>query len=272
MKKTAALVLTLLLAAATTFADSPKSGDAEPAKPAKPAAKKVQPADPAAIAAELDQLRQTLEAQQAEIQQLKEALSKRDRQIGEVRDAAASAGSTASAADAKATEAVAATAGVKTAAASLSTEVSDLRAKVGAKVAQESAEPKEGPASIRIKGITLTPGGFLAAETVFRTRGVSGDINTPFNSIPFPGSSQAKTSEFNATGRQSRFSLLAEGKTDSAKFTGYYEADFLSAGTTSNNNQSNSYSLRQRQVWGQVALNSGWAFTGGQMWRMRTDG
>ena len=32
--------------------------------------------------------------------------------------------------------------------------------------------------------------------------------------------------------------------------TGYFEADFLSAGVTSNNNESNSYTLRQRQVWG----------------------
>ncbi len=31
--------------------------------------------------------------------------------------------------------------------------------------------------------------------------------------------------------------------------TGYYEADWLSAGVTSNNNQSNSYTMRQRQLW-----------------------
>ncbi len=53
--------------------------------------------------------------------------------------------------------------------------------------------------------------------------------------------------------------------------TGYYEADFLSAGVTSNNNQSNSYTLRQRQVWGQAALESGFAFTGGQMWSLVTE-
>jgi hypothetical protein len=45
----------------------------------------------------------------------------------------------------------------------------------------------------------------------------------------------------------------------------------LSAGVTSNNNQSNSYSLRQRQVWGQAALNNGWTFTGGQMWSLVTE-
>ena len=47
--------------------------------------------------------------------------------------------------------------------------------------------------------------------------------------------------------------------------------DWLSAGTTSNNNQSNSYTLRQRQIWGQAALDSGWKFTGGQMWSLTTE-
>ncbi len=99
----------------------------------------------------------------------------------------------------------------------------------------------ESPLALRIKGITLTPGGFLAAETVWRQRGLASDVNTPFNSIPLPGSSQSNLSEFFGSGRQSRISLLAEGKLKDAKLTGYYETDFLSAGVTSNNNESNSY-------------------------------
>ena len=39
-----------------------------------------------------------------------------------------------------------------------------------------------------------------------------------------------------------------EGKLATAKIGGYYEADFLSAGTTSNNRQSNSYTWRTRQA------------------------
>ncbi len=53
--------------------------------------------------------------------------------------------------------------------------------------------------------------------------------------------------------------------------TGYYEADWLGTGITSNNNQSNSYVFRQRQLWAQAALNSGWQFTGGQMWSLATE-
>ena len=62
-----------------------------------------------------------------------------------------------------------------------------------------------------------------------RSRALASDINTPFNSITMPGASQSSFSEFFASGRQSRLSLLAEGKLGSAKMSGYYEADFLAA-------------------------------------------
>jgi hypothetical protein len=78
-------------------------------------------------------------------------------------------------------------------------------------------------------------------------------------------------SEFIASGRQSRISLLAVGKLPKATLRGYYEADFLSAGTTSNDNQSNSYTMRQRQVWAQAALDNGYSITGGQMWSLATE-
>ncbi|HWZ99114.1 MAG TPA: hypothetical protein VN025_15250 [Candidatus Dormibacteraeota bacterium] len=136
--------------------------------------------------------------------------------------------------------------------------------------AAQGDKPKqeEGPSSIHYKGINITPGGFIAAETVFRTRATSADVNTPFTGIPFPGNSLSKVTEANFTGRQSRATLLAESKIGSAKLTGYYEADFLGAGTTSNNRQSNSYVFRQRQLFGQVALDNGLSITGGQMWSL----
>jgi hypothetical protein len=42
----------------------------------------------------------------------------------------------------------------------------------------------------------------------------------------------------------------SEGKTSWGTLRGYYEADWLGTGITSNNNQSNSYVLRQRVIWG----------------------
>src|SRR6202158_475918 len=274
MKKIAALTLSLFLVSGTALADTPKEA-APPAK-ARPA-KKVEKSD-SAIAAEIEELRQTLQSQQEQLTLLKEELAKRDRQIDEARDAAAAANARSAEANTKASEAVESTAEVKSSAVSLNSTVSDLKASNEAlktTVATGQAEAKkameEGPSTIKYKGINITPGGFIAAETVFRNRATSGDINTPFSGIPYPGNSLAKVTENNFTARQSRVTLLADTKIGSAKATGYYEGDFLGAGTTSNNRQSNSYVFRQRQIWAQLALDTGWSFTGGQMWTLATE-
>jgi hypothetical protein len=65
--------------------------------------------------------------------------------------------------------------------------------------------------------------------------------------------------------------LSADGKTNWGTLRGYYEADWLGTGITSNNNQSNSYVLRQRVIYAQAETNSRWAFTGGQMWSLATE-
>ena len=97
------------------------------------------------------------------------------------------------------------------------------------------------------------------------------DINTPFNSIPYPGNALAHIGENAFTARQSRLGLLAESKVGTTKLTGYWEADFLGTGVTSNNRQSNSYVLRQRILYGQAAFQSGWIMTGGQQWSLSTE-
>ena len=285
MKKLAALTLSLFLTTGTALADYPKDADPQPAKsaqPAKPKAAKTAEKTDAKFAAELEELRQTLQAQQEQLQMLKEELGKRDRQIDEAREAAAAANARAAEATTKATEAVNTTAEVKTTQATLTSTVGDLKASndaLASSVATVAASPNngqggsgdEGPASIKFKGISLTPGGFLAAETVSRSHATSGDIATPFTAIPFEAANLAHVSENAFTGRQSRISLLAESKFDSFTTSGYYEADFLGAGTTSNNRQTNSYVFRQRQVWAQAALNNGFIFTGGQMWSLVTE-
>jgi hypothetical protein len=285
MKKIAALTLALFLSYGTAFADTPKDtpkdADAQPAKPAQPAkakaAKKAEKSD-SAIAAEIEELRQTLEAQQEQLSLLKEELAKRDRQIDEARDAAAAANARAAEASTKAAEAVNTTAAVKSTADTLNTTVADLKSSnevlkttVATAQADEKKASEEGPSAIRYKGITITPGGFLAAETVYRNRATSADINTPFTGIPFEAANLAHVGENNFTARQSRVSMLAQSKVGSATLSGYLEADFLGAGTTSNNRQSNSYVFRQRQLYAQAAFENGWIITGGQQWTMAAE-
>jgi len=129
----------------------------------------------------------------------------------------------------------------------------------------------ESPLAIHFKGITLTPGGFVAADTVWRSHAMYSDIGTQFNAAPFSASGQARSSDFYGSGRASRISLLAKGNWGQTVLTGYYEADFLGVGVASTNNQSNSYVLRQRQLWSQAAFHNGWSIAGGQMWSLATE-
>jgi hypothetical protein len=284
MKKLASLTLSLLLFNGVAFADSPKDSPKDaPKEAAKPAAAATATKTNAEIAAQMEELRQALQSQQEQLQMLKEELAKRDREIEEAREAAAAANSRAADASTKATEAAATSAAtsaeVKSTATALNTTVANMAASNAAVVnsadlATASGQNKDedkGPATIRYKGISLTPGGFIEAATVNRQRGLSSDINTPFNSIPYGDNATGKLSEMNFSARQSRLSLLAETKIGSAKVSGYYEADFLGVGTTSNNRESNSYVFRQRQLWGRVDLDNGWAFSAGQMWSLATE-
>ncbi|HTZ00279.1 MAG TPA: hypothetical protein VMB75_10605, partial [Rhodocyclaceae bacterium] len=114
-------------------------------------------------------------------------------------------------------------------------------------------------------------GGFVAAESVWRSKATGGDIPTAFSSLPYEGADAYKLSEFFGSARQSRLTLLAEGKMPWGTVKGYYEADFLGTGISSNNNQSNSYVLRQRVLYAQAETNSHWSFTGGQLWSLAAE-
>ncbi|MCU1321295.1 MAG: hypothetical protein JWM43_944 [Acidobacteriaceae bacterium] len=224
----------------------------------------------------LDQLNQKYDDLQQKFDAMEKKMASRDAELEQARKDAATA--QAAAVDAKqkleATQAVIGPDGstvtnLRTDVAALKETSTSLSSKV--ETTEQKTKQLEHPDTIRFKGIDLTPGGFLAAETVNRQRAIGGDVNTQFNGIPFAGSTAGVLSEFNASGRQSRISLLAEGKLPSARLRGYFEADFLAAGTTSNDNQSNSYPLRLRQAWAQAELNSGWTLTGGQMWSLATE-
>ncbi|HVO57916.1 MAG TPA: hypothetical protein VMT51_09500 [Dongiaceae bacterium] len=275
MRKTAAVLLSFFLWTVPAFADTPKDGDAQPAENAKTTKKPVKSAT-AVLAEQVEALRQTLEAQQAQIKALQDELAKRDSQIGDAKSAAAAADAKASDAEAKVSAVAASAAEVKSTTNTLSSDVADLKLgsdslKGAVQDTQKKIIAAESPSTIHYKGVTITPGGFLAAETVFRNRAASSDINTPFTGIPFSAADLAHVTENNFSARQSRLSLLVEGKLANAKIGGYYEADFLSAGTTSNNRQSNSYTWRTRQAFAQIAWDNGVSLTGGQMWTLATE-
>jgi hypothetical protein len=243
----------------TTNAEKDKPGEST-ASASKTDAPK---AAPSSLEIELQQLRDLIEAQskllQSQSEQLKEQQQRMQVLESEINSGSArdSFSATANSVDPDShTAGVASTpvAGVPTGTASGSPQLGN-----------------ESPVAIHFKGITITPGGFLAAETIFRNKAIGADINTPFNNVPFSGNSGGQTTEWNSSARQSRLSMLAEGKLGNVKLSGYVETDFLGAGITSNNNQSNSYVLRLRQGFGQAKFDNGWSITGGQQWSLITE-
>src|SRR3954470_22866355 len=232
----------------------------------------------ASTAQQLKELRDMLLTQQQQIRQLQNQLAARDQQVQQAQQAATDANAKASDAAAKATEAQSTHSDTTAQVASLKDTVGALKANdqnLAETIQSEQKrvnEATENPVAIHFKGATISfTGSFLAGETVWRDRGMGADINTQLTGAPFDGAPNANLSEFNASGRQSRLAILAEGKIGTWTGRGYWESNWLSAGTTSNSNQSNSYTNRQRQIFAQAESTKGWTFTGGQMWSLVTE-
>ena len=214
---------------------------------------------------------------QGQIDSLKTDLATKDAELKKAQQAAADAQAAAAAAQAEISTQNQAAATNAAAVTTLETTVSDLKANalsLATTVSDETANMKKminSPNVLHYKGINITPGGFAAGESVFRSKATGGDIPTAFSSLPYEGAGAYDLSEFYGSARQSRVSMMAEGKTAWGTLRGYWEADWLGTGITSNNNQSNSYVMRQRVIWAQAETNSHWAFTGGQLWSLATE-
>ena len=230
-----------------------------------------------ATARELRELRERQTAQQAQIDALTAANAAKDAALAQAQQTAATAATEAQAATAQNQTVTANVQANTDAVQALKTNVEDIQTtNVG--LAQtisankvELSDKIDSPTVLHYKGVTITPVAFFALEGVWRQKSVNSDINTPFNAIPFQGAPDAHVTELNFSGRQSRLGGLFEGNFGKFKLAGYFESDFLSAGTTSNSNQSNSFTLRQRQIWGQAATKTGFTLTGGQMWSLVTE-
>lgn len=145
-----------------------------------------------------------------------------------------------------------------------------LAVTLAAPIAAHAQDVTDTTFKIRYKGLTLTPIGYFAAEAVWRERNETADIGSNFNAIPFTHSTNAQLSEFRGSARQSRIGLAADGRVSAdLRLQGFWESDFLTVGTTSNSNESNSYALRLRQFWGGATYNHTSLYAG-QMWSLMT--
>ena len=200
-------ISTISLPAQTTTAAKPTT---------KKAATKKAPVE-SPVEREIRELREQMQSQQAQIDALKRQNAEQASQLSAAQQSAQSASAAAAAASAKADSLSSNVSSNAETVSTLNNTVTDLKTtNVG--LAQTISDTKkslsdamDSPLSIRYKGVEITPVAFFAAESVWRQRALNADINTPFNSTPYPGAGQAHTTEFNFSGRQSRVGALFVG-------------------------------------------------------------
>jgi len=164
-------------------------------------------------------------------------------------------------------QAAASAAAAKAAQAKVDDEILRIPATVKTEVASQPP-----PDKFHIKGLTITPGGFLAAEGIYRSRNISSDISSTFAGIPYPNSAVGHTDELRFTARQTRLALLVEGSPGPKTHLAMYgEFDFQAAAVTANPNESNSFNPRIRHLYGTVDWNDwGLHLLAGQNWSLAT--
>ena len=128
--------------------------------------------------------------------------------------------------------------------------------------------------SLHLGPVTITPGGFIAGEGVWRQHSEQADIASTFGpaqgGMPLPNNPLYQMQELRFSGRQTRPSLLAQAEIMPGMIaSAYFEMDFLGAAETSNAVESNSYAPRIRNLY--VSLD--WAQPGvhvlaGEAWTL----
>ena len=217
-------------------------------------------AAPASQAAANAEVRSEVEQLKAEVQALEAWKEQQDaqhqqdqQQLNEVKGQLADANARAQAAEAQ-----------------VQSQIQTIPTQVDAEVAK--AKPKTD--ALYIKGVKVTLGGFVAAETITRDHNMASDISTNFSAIPYPQNIVGHTGETRFTARQSRFTLLAQGDpAPDVHIAGYGEFDFQAAAQTANSNQTNSYNPRIRVLYTTVDWDmsgGGLHFLAGQNWSLAT--
>jgi hypothetical protein len=163
----------------------------------------------------------------------------------------------------------AASAQAKAAQAKLDMQIQQIPGAVETAVA---AQPKPSIDKLKYKGITITPGGFLEAASIYRSKNIESDMASSFAKIPFDNAPLSRVAEDRFSARQSRLTLLAQGNIDPTTHAAMYgEFDFLGAAQSANSNESNSYTPRIRVFYGQMDWDDyGLHLLAGQNWSLVT--
>lgn len=124
----------------------------------------------------------------------------------------------------------------------------------------------------RVGGMTITLGGFIDADGIYRSKNLASGTGSPFNRIPLPNDPNAHVDELRGTAQQTRLSIALDSNISKVeKLRAFVEFDFNGAATTSNSVQTNSYTPRLRQAFVEYDnSNLGFHVLGGQAWSLAT--
>ncbi len=166
--------ITAVVLAGLTVSYAPAQETAMKAKPKHVTRRAPKPKpEPSATAADLQQLKQDMQTQ---IDTLKQQLSDRDSQLKQAQDSANAAQAAAQAAQATANQqqqSLTENAGAVTTLQSTVTDLKNNQTNLVTTIQDDQTAVKkaiEPPDALHYKGVQITPGGFTAAETVYRSR------------------------------------------------------------------------------------------------------
>ena len=138
------------------------------------------------------------------------------------------------------------------------------------------AEPPPPPppqGTFRIGNVNIQLGGFLAAESVYRSRNEVADIGSSLSSgIPEKNSVLYHEPEFRESARQSRLTAnVTANPDDVTRLRAYVSIDFNGAAPTSNSTESNSFVPRLREGYtSYLRSDLGFEVMAGQTWSLLT--
>ncbi len=141
-------------------------------------------------------------------------------------------------------------------------------------LARAEPPPKKQPiGTFQVGNATVTLGGYLTADMVYRSRNSVDDIQSNFTTgIPERYTPQYHESEYHLSARTSRLTGLVTADPDKlTKLRAYVSVDFQGGAPTSNYNESNSWVPRLREAWASYDR-SDWGFEvlAGQAWSLLT--
>lgn len=141
-------------------------------------------------------------------------------------------------------------------------------------LARAEPPPKKLPmGTFQVGAVTVTLGGYLTSDMVYRSRNSVDDIQSNFTTgIPERYTPLYHESEYHLSARTSRLTgLVTADPNEVTKLRAYLSVDFQGAAPTSNYNQSNSWVPRLREGWASYDRKD-WGFEvlAGQAWSLLT--